>query len=221
MANEDLNHQDSGPVIRQIEVGPLQTNCYLLKSGAELVVIDPGGDGDEIIRQIGELGGTVKYVLNTHGHIDHIAANGAVLAAYPAEILIHELDARMLTVPDLNLSTLMGMFVSSPAPARLLADGDEIEIGSIRLEVVHTPGHTPGSVCFLGPGFAFTGDTLFLDSIGRVDFPGGSERAMRQSLARLQRLLRPETVIYPGHGPSGNFGRALLINPFLGGLWTV
>ncbi len=216
-----MMEQKTAPVIEQLEVGPLQTNCYILKSGNELAVIDPGGDGAEIVRRVEEMEGTLKFVINTHGHIDHIAANGEVTAGYPAEILVHELDASMLTVPDMNLSTLMGMVVSSPAPSRLLREGDEIEIGSERLQVVHTPGHTPGSICLIGDNYAFTGDTLFLDSVGRVDFPGGSERAMRESLARLQRILRQEMMLYPGHGPCGTFGRALLINPFLGGVWTV
>jgi glyoxylase-like metal-dependent hydrolase (beta-lactamase superfamily II) len=215
--------REQGPevVIERLEVGPLLTNCYILKSGEELVVIDPGADGMQIVERIGQLGGTVKYVINTHGHIDHIGANAEVVNATGAGILIHELDSGMLAEPDQNLSILMGMSVSSPAPARLLRDGDEIEVGAARLRVVHTPGHTPGSVCLIGDGYAFTGDTLFLDSIGRVDLPGGSERAMQDSLARLQLLLRRETMLYPGHGMTGTFGRALLVNPFLGGVWTV
>ncbi|MGB9742698.1 MAG: MBL fold metallo-hydrolase [bacterium] len=208
-------------VVERLEVGPLLTNCYILKSGEEMVVIDPGADGAQIVERVKRLGGTVKYVINTHGHIDHIGANGEVVNATGAGILIHELDFRMLAEPDLNLSILMGVSVSSPLPARLLRDGDEIEVGAERLRVVHTPGHTPGSICLIGDGFAFTGDTLFLDSIGRVDLPGGSELAMRQSISRLELLLRREMMLYPGHGMTGSFGRALLVNPFLGGSWTV
>lgn len=213
--------EENKPVIARLEVGPLLTNCYIMKSGDELVVIDPGGDAGKILEQVDKFGGTIKYVINTHGHIDHTAANAEVVSASGAEILIHELDAEMLEVPDMNLSVLMGVRLNSPEPSRLLKEGDEVEVGRYRLRVIHTPGHTPGSICLIGDGYAFTGDTLFLDSIGRVDFPGGSEQAMKESLGRLQLLLRRETMLYPGHGVTGTFGRALLVNPFLGGLWTV
>uniref|UniRef100_A0A7C4CEX5 MBL fold metallo-hydrolase n=1 Tax=candidate division WOR-3 bacterium TaxID=2052148 RepID=A0A7C4CEX5_UNCW3 len=213
------NETGAERVVERLEVGPLATNCYILKSGEELAVIDPGGDAEEILRRVAELGGNVKTVVNTHGHIDHMAANQEVLAATGAELAIHQLDARMLVEPDGNLSTMMGMRVKSPPATRLLADGDEVVVGSERMKVLHTPGHTPGSVCLIAKEFAFTGDTLFLDSIGRMDFPGGSERKMQASLARLQAVLSRETMLYPGHGSTGTFGRALLVNPFLGSVW--
>lgn len=204
--------------IERLEVGPLMTDCYILKSGEEMVVIDPGGDGVRILNKVNELGGKVKFVINTHGHIDHIAANGEVVEATGAEVLIHQLDARMLAMPEINLSMMMGMEINSPKPSRLLVEGDILVVGEERLNVLHTPGHTPGSICLLGEGYAFTGDTLFLDSIGRVDLPGGSELQMQNSLVRLERLLKRETMLYPGHGPTGSFGRALLVNPFLGNI---
>lgn len=207
------------PVVERLEVGPLQTNCYVLKSDDELAVIDPGGDGPGIIQRIAELGGRVKYVINTHGHVDHMAANTEVLAATDAILLAHRLDVEMLVSPERNLAAMMGFRVCSPEPAQTLEDGDIIEVGGERLTVVHTPGHTPGGICLLGSGYAFTGDTLFVDSIGRIDLPGGNEMAMRGTLARLQALLRKETAIYPGHGLPGTFGRALLVNPFLGSRW--
>jgi len=204
--------------IRRLVVGPLGTNCYILKSGEELAVIDPGGDAEAILSEAKVLGGTVNYVIDTHGHIDHIAANREVIEATGAELLIGELDAKLLAHPDRNLSSMMGMSLTSPAPNRLLKEGDKVAIGEEELAVLHTPGHTPGGICLLGPGYAFTGDTLFVDSIGRVDFPGGSEEQMMASLTRLQSLLRKETELYPGHGEPGRFGRALLVNPFLGSL---
>jgi len=204
--------------IERLVVGPLATNCYVMKSGEELAVIDPGGDAELILERVKELGGTVKYVIDTHGHIDHIAANREVIEATGAELLIHELDAGLLAHPDRNLSSLMGMRITSPSPSRLLKEGDKVIVGEEEMTVLHTPGHTPGGICLLAPDYAFTGDTLFVDSIGRVDFPGGSEEQMQASLSRLQGLLRKETQIYPGHGEPGRFGRALLVNPFLGGL---
>ncbi|NPV13318.1 MBL fold metallo-hydrolase [candidate division WOR-3 bacterium] len=207
------------PIIEQLVVGPLETNCYILKSGEEMLIVDPGGDGKVILNKVAELGGTVKLIVNTHGHIDHIAANKEVQEATGAQLLIHQLDEAMLTEPNENLSVLMGMMTKSPRADQLLSEGDEIVVGKEHLQVVHTPGHTPGSICLLGKDFAFTGDTLFVDSIGRCDLPGGSERQMQRSLSRLQSLLKRETMLYPGHGPSGTFGRALLVNPFLGSVW--
>ncbi len=204
--------------VERLVVGPLATNCYLMKSGEELVVVDPGGDADEIVALARRLGGTVKLVVNTHGHIDHVAANQAVVDATGAELCIHRLDAGMLANPDDGLAAMLRLDVRSPEPTRLVADGDRLLVGEEELVVRHTPGHTPGSICLVGLGYAFTGDTLFLDSIGRTDFPGGSSREMQASLDRLQTLLRRETQIYPGHGEPGTFGRALLVNPFLGGL---
>jgi hydroxyacylglutathione hydrolase len=200
--------------IERLVVGPLATNCYILKSGAELAVIDPGGDAELILEKVGELGGVVKYVIDTHGHVDHIAANREVVEATGAELLIHELDAKLLALPDRNLSSLMGMKLTSPA----LKEGDKVVVGEAEMTVLLTPGHTPGGICLLASEYAFTGDTLFVDSIGRTDFPGGSDEQMQESLNKLQMVLRKDTVLYPGHGEPGRFGRALLVNPFLGSM---
>jgi len=115
----------------------------------------------------------------------------------------------------------MGMKLSSPAPARTLREGEKVVVGEEEMMVLLTPGHTPGGICLLAPGYAFTGDTLFLDSIGRTDFPGGSDERMQESLNKLQKMLSKETVIYPGHGEPGRFGRALLVNPFLSSMAAV
>lgn len=205
-------------VIERLVVGPLATNCYILKSGDELAVVDPGGDAETILSKTEELGGTMKYVIDTHGHIDHIAANREVIEATGAQLLIHVLDAGLLVHPDGNLSSLMGMRLTSPAPSRLLKEGDKVVVGEDEMTVLHTPGHTPGGICLLASAYAFTGDTLFVDSIGRTDFPGGSSELMQSSLDKLQTVLRKDTMLYPGHGEPGTFGRALLVNPFLGSL---
>jgi glyoxylase-like metal-dependent hydrolase (beta-lactamase superfamily II) len=112
----------------------------------------------------------------------------------------------------------MGMKLTSPAPSRLLKEGDKVVVGEEEMTVLHTPGHTPGGICLLASEYAFTGDTLFVDSIGRTDFPGGSDDDMQASLHKLQMVLRKDTVLYPGHGEPGRFGRALLVNPFLGSM---
>ncbi len=205
--------------IERLVVGPLATNCYILKSGGELMVVDPGGDADRIIARLRELEGTVRYVVDTHAHIDHVAANRPVLDATGAELLIHRDDVAMLAQPDTSLASMVGLRVEPMTPARDLVDGDEVTVGDATLRVLHTPGHTPGGICLLADGYAFTGDTLFVDSIGRTDFPGGSIARIRESLALLRTRLTEETMLYPGHGEPGTFARALLVNPFLGDEW--
>lgn len=205
--------------IERLVVGPLASNCYIFRSGHELAVIDPGGDAERILEKLREPGGKVRYVINTHGHIDHVAADQDIIVATGAELLIHQDDAVMLEEPDNNLSGLIGLSMEPISPSRRLADGDKIIVGHDVMKVLHTPGHTPGGVCLIGNGFAFTGDTLFLESIGRTDLPASSEQQMRASLDRLRAVLSKKTVIYPGHGESGLFSRALLVNPFLGDVW--
>lgn len=207
--------------IHPLTVGPLATNCYILKSGESLAVVDPGGDAQLILSKAAEVGGHVGQVINTHGHIDHVAADAELISATGAELLIHAADAPMLERPESGLAALMGVTIAPVRPTRLLADGDEIEVGEVTLRVLHTPGHSPGGVCLLGSGFAFTGDTLFIDSVGRTDFPGGSEAKLRGSLMLLRARLAGDTVLYPGHGDAGSFTRALLVNPFLGPAWPL
>ena len=209
------------PRIERLVVGPLATNCYVLESEGEVAVVDPGGDGESIVAMVDELGGTVRYVINTHGHVDHVAANRAVLeaAGEETELLIHEADAQYLAQPDINFAMMVGQRIEAMSPTRTLVEGDEVAVGGEKLAVWHTPGHTPGGMCLVGNGYAFTGDTLFVDSIGRTDFPGGSEVEMRASLLRLQSSLPPETMLYPGHNEPGTLSRARLVNPFLGTGW--
>lgn len=207
--------------VTRLVVGPLATNCYILKSGTTLAVVDPGGEAERILAACKETGGEVRLVIDTHGHIDHVAANAELVEATGAELLVHRLDAAMLEHPESGLAVLMGVSARPAKPTRLLEDGDEVTVGDEVLRVLHTPGHTPGGVCLLGNGYAFTGDTLFVDSIGRTDFPGGSNAKMRGSLVLLRARLGRETVLYPGHGEPGSFARALLVNPFLGAAWLL
>ncbi|MFO7649900.1 MAG: MBL fold metallo-hydrolase [bacterium] len=226
MRNDEAGTGASGignrqSVVTRLVVGPLGTNCYILKSGSTLAVVDPGGEGARILAACEEAGGEVKLVINTHGHIDHVAEDSALVEATGAELLVHRSDAAMLEHPESGLAALMGLVARPVKPTRLLSDGDEVAVGEETLRVLHTPGHTPGGICLLGAGFAFTGDTLFVDSIGRTDFPGGSNAKMRGSLALLQAKLSGETMLYPGHGEPGSFARALLTNPFLGAVWPL
>ncbi len=201
--------------IIRIVVGEMATNCYLLQSEKEIAIIDPGFEPDRIYKQLEKLQGKTKYIINTHGHIDHISANVRLKELTGAEILVHHRDAELLTQPTKNLALFLGGNFDLIKPDRLLHNGDVIEIGEEKLEVVHTPGHTRGSICLVAKDFAFTGDTLFIDSIGRTDFPDGSEREILGSLRHLKTILNEKMTIYPGHGEPGSFGDALELNPFL------
>jgi glyoxylase-like metal-dependent hydrolase (beta-lactamase superfamily II) len=170
--------------IKPLAVGPLLTNCYLVVSEKELLIIDPGGDGKEILREAEKIKAKVKYIINTHGHPDHIFANEEIRKETGAKILIHEAEEDFISFK----------------PDSLLKDGDEIKIGKSVLKVLHTPGHTRGGICLLAGDSIFTGDTLFKDGYGRTDLPGGSEEQLEKSLEKLEKILKPEMTVYPGHG---------------------
>lgn len=200
--------------VTKIVVGELSTNCYLLKSGQEGVVIDPGAEGSLILRKIEDLGVELKYVLNTHGHFDHIGSNDVVRGKTGAKLAIHELDAENLKNSAKNSSLLVGWNLKLEPADTLLKEGDILSFGSHSLTVLHTPGHTPGSVSFLIDNKIFSGDLIFAGSIGRTDLPGGSSKAMMESLKRISELPE-ETIIFPGHGPETILRDEIRTNPFL------
>lgn len=207
-------------LLRRYEVGGLGANCYLLASGSEAVLIDPGEYMDTIAREIIKNDLKLKYIINTHGHIDHIRGNNQFREKLGGKILIHEEDSAMLGDPAENLSTLPGLTpFKSQGPDEVLKEGDLISFGSHQLEVLHTPGHTRGSICLLSveEEALFTGDTLFAYSIGRTDFPHGSTEKIRESLQRLVELGKryPGLKIYPGHGFPMEFSKVKERNPFI------
>ncbi|MCD6364103.1 MAG: MBL fold metallo-hydrolase [Synergistetes bacterium] len=207
-------------ILKRWILGDLESNTYLLIDDSEgkAIVIDPGGDPSPIIDFLQESGADLLYILNTHGHADHIAGNGALKEAFPqAKILIHENDACMLTSPAINLSVWLGKVVVSPEADGYLSEGDEIEVGSLKLEVIHTPGHTAGSVCLYlkGESILFSGDTLFYRSVGRTDFPGGSWGALISSIKEKLFKLPLSTRVCPGHGDETSIGEEMYENPFL------
>jgi glyoxylase-like metal-dependent hydrolase (beta-lactamase superfamily II) len=193
-------------MIKQIVVGSLETNCYIFADldTSDAVLIDPGSNGEERIRsELGNHGLKLKCIINTHGHGDHISSN----RRFEAPIYIHRLDADFLENSELNLSATFGLTIKSPPASRLLEEGDIIKIGNLELKVIHTPGHTPGSICLLTNGAVFTGDTLFMGGVGRTDFPYGSEEQLINSTKQKLLILEDETVIYPGHGPMSTIGK--------------
>jgi glyoxylase-like metal-dependent hydrolase (beta-lactamase superfamily II) len=195
----------------------MMANCYLVwcEETKEALVIDPGGDGKRILAEAAREQLQIKYVVNTHGHIDHIAANAEVLSATGAKLMIHEQDASLLNNSDMNLSAFIGP-VPRSNPDILLHDGDEIVCGTkVHLKVLHTPGHTRGGICLQGESVIFTGDSLFAESIGRTDFPGGSYQDLIDSIKNKIMVLDDAYLVYPGHGPTTTVGYEREHNPFL------
>lgn len=196
-------------------VGDIMTNCYLLWSEKEAGVIDPGGPVSQVIEFIKQHGLVLKWIVNTHGHADHIVGNGALRNEFGAPILIQERDREMLLEPTANLSVFMGKGITSPDADKLLKEGDLLRLGSEVLQVIETPGHTPGGISLVTTGLLFSGDTLFFESIGRTDLPGGNHEQLLQSIRKKLMVLPPETIVLPGHGESTTIEHESQFNPFL------
>lgn len=189
-------------IIEQVLVTGMAVFCYIVgdESTHEALLIDPAGDFDRIFAPVEKHKLTVKYVINTHGHFDHTAGNSAVIQRTGATLLIHEKEAKQLkslTTRFFTKTVMKGE--TSPAPAMLLRDGDVITVGGITLTVMHTPGHSEGSICLYTPGNVFTGDTLFTDGMGRTDLPGGSYKEIMNSITKKILTLPDDTIVWPGH----------------------
>lgn len=176
--------------IKKLVVGPLLTNCYILSSNKKAILIDPGGDFKEILKSLKEK--ELLFIILTHSHFDHTFLAKKIKEEKGGEILIHKKEKEFLEFEA----------------DRYLEDGENIKLGKENLKIIHTPGHSPGSICILGKNFILSGDTLFLDGVGRTDLPGGSEKDLKESLEKLKKIIKPEMKIYPGHGPEF-FGREI------------
>ena len=195
--------------IQVFVVGMLSTDCYVVhcRKKEAAIIIDPGFDSpseaEQILNYVDKEELDVRFVVNTHGHKDHVSGNRFLKKKYDAPLCIHKYDAAI--IDDVNIP-------DSPANI-ILNEGSTLEFGDAKLNVMHTPGHSPGSICLLGEKLIFTGDTLFAGGIGRTDFAGGSDRDMRLSLEKLLRL--PDDYgVYPGHGPATLMGEEKRFNPF-------
>ena len=206
-------------ILHTIHVGITQTNCYIVgcEDTGEGVVIDPGGNPKRILKAIKDAGLTIRYVLNTHCHFDHMGANADVVAATGAPLALHPAELPILQAR--GGASWFGVPVKeSPEPDIELDDGQVIEVGTLRFQVLHTPGHSPGGVTFYleEQGVAFDGDVLFQMGVGRTDLPGGEWDTLMRSIREVLFALPDETILYSGHGPKTTVGQEKRSNPWTG-----
>lgn len=208
-------------ILKAIEVGPFASNCFIVGSESTKrgMIIDPGAEAKTILNAVDELGLSISLIVITHAHVDHIGAAKAVKEGTGAELAIHEDegDGMSRALSQMVASMMTGSFGSLPKPDRLLKDGDVIDIDDLHFTVLHTPGHSAGSISLAGHGVVFSGDALFNFSIGRTDFPGGSHAQLIKSIQDKLMTLPDETVVYPGHGPQTTVANERRMNPFLRG----
>ncbi len=205
-------------ILESLPLGAFQANCYVAASreGGRAVIIDPGDEERKIRRLLDKHSLTAGIVVNTHGHVDHIGCDDAL--AVP--VYVHRLDAPLLRDSEENLSGFLATPLRVRAELTPVDDGSVIECDGVRLEVLHTPGHSPGGMCLLwrqegAPALLFSGDTLFWHSVGRTDFPGADEETLLAAIKEKLLVLPDDTLVYPGHGPRTTIGRERKGNPFL------
>ena len=222
-----IHDVDPNALVQSAVVGFAAANCYVVgcRRTSEGVVVDPGtmdtDDTSELAGEIRRLGLTIRYILNTHGHPDHVSGNDYLKVAVGGEVLIHQLDALKLTDPVRNASRMFGMDMHVAPPDGVIKDGDVISFGDLSFTVAHTPGHSSGGVVFIGDGYVLTGDTLFAGSIGRSDLPDSSDEGtnahdvLLRSIRERLLTLPDETVVLAGHGPATTIATERAGNPFL------
>lgn len=199
-------------IIKRVMAGVNAANCYIVfdEETRDAIVLDPGGDADDIYKALKQFGATVKYIVLTHGHFDHTEGVEELKSIVGAPVAIGEEDNKMF---------LKGEKYYGPLPQGgadiLLKNGDTLKFGSHTMKVISTPGHTPGGICLLVENDIFTGDTLFAGSIGRTDLAGGNYDTIMQSLKSKLMTLSDTVAVHPGHGPSSTIGRERLMNPFM------
>lgn len=206
--------------IEQISVGAMQVCCYIVscETTKEAAIIDPGGGENEILDRCQKNNLQVKYIIATHGHPDHVCGNALLKQKIGAQIIMHKADAEFFWKPEVQKYFSMLGLPESPKPDILVQDGDTISFGNEKLQVIHTPGHTPGGICLYNAPDCFTGDTLFAGGVGRTDFPGGSVQELMSSIKNRLLALPPDTIVWPGHGYGGSrstIADEAKTNPFL------
>jgi hydroxyacylglutathione hydrolase len=205
-------------IVTPLSVGAFQENCYLVSDDTRGVsaVVDPGADGDRIIEMIERSGTILQAIWITHAHVDHVGAIAAVKKKWNVPVSLHPMDLPLYRKAGIQAQLYGIPFDEPPDPDLEFADGQQLTLGSLTFEVNHRPGHAPGHVVLHGHGIALVGDCLFAGSIGRTDLPFSSPADLAVSLERISRL-PPETIVYPGHGPSTTIAEENESNPFLNG----
>jgi len=206
--------------IKQLTVGMMGVCCYIVscEETGRAVIIDPGGDEERILHACKEDDLLIDYIIASHGHPDHVCGNAKLKSATNAPIVMHKLENEFFSKQEvIDFFSMLGLPQSPPADL-LVEDGDNITFGREKLQIIHTPGHTPGGICLYSKPNCFTGDTLFVDGVGRTDFPGGSMNTLCESIDKLIRTLPHDTLVWPGHGYGGScstIGEEAKNNPFI------
>jgi hydroxyacylglutathione hydrolase len=210
--------------IVQIPNGIFAENCFLVvdEVAGECAIVDPGEEAGLILHKVQETGTKPVAIWLTHAHLDHVLGVTRIAAETGAPVWLHPADRPLYdAVPDQAGWFGLAPPGRLPAPDHALAHGQQLQVGALRFEVRHAPGHSPGSVCLVGPGVAFTGDVLFAGSIGRTDLPGGDFETLIASIERELLPLPDDTILYSGHGPETTIGRERHTNPFLTGAYRI
>ena len=204
-------------ILDTLPTGPLEVNCYIIgcEKTRKAAVIDPGGNVEQILQCLQHHQLDLVMVINTHGHFDHIGGNRGLLAATAAELFIHQDDRQLLDYAEEHAAAYGLQVETSPSPTRELIDGEILLVGELSLQVIHTPGHSPGGICLYVNDCLLVGDTLFAGSIGRTDLPGGDHQLLISGIKEKLLLLPDETRVFPGHGPVSTIGEEKQHNPFL------
>ncbi len=210
--------------IKQMTVGMMGVCCYIIScpDSKKGLIIDPGGDEDTILAHCDKDDLSIEYILNTHGHPDHVCGNAKIQKVTGAKIVMHSDDADFFSNPKVKTFFSQLGLAESPPADMTVKDGDQLKVGELSLLVLHTPGHTPGGICLYHPPNLFTGDTLFAGGVGRTDFPGGNTEQLLKSIKDRLLILPHDTIVWPGHGYGGErstIGIEKTNNPFLSGSW--
>ncbi len=222
VGHEHTEDRSGEPFVNEIEVrglivGAFQENCWVIgnRRTSEAICIDPGEQADDILHMASEMGVTIKMIANSHAHLDHVLGVRGVQSADNASFLLHEADLDVLQGAA-ESAARFGMQVEQPPdPDHYIEDEQQVEVDGVALHVIHTPGHTRGSVCFYGHGVLFSGDTLFRNSIGRTDLPGGDFAQEMSSIVDKLLMLPDETIVLPGHMDQTTLGAERVQNPFI------